>query len=471
MRTYKFNIIGIAVALISLCMTSCGDDYPTSKVYPYPTDLLSIKIVNGGVSGNETFEGTIDEDKKMVNFPRMDPSTDFSALKVEATLSGEATLEQYVYDFSMDEADVSKTLLLRVKNHSRYKDYFIRVRKNVPVYGANFETPTVYNFSGDNIYADANSLYTRCVDFDGEYVLVVARTAANPHLLKFSELKQGKITQIPLDITNMTGGTYTYNMGALANGHVYMASLSGSLTSPLKIYYWDTPTSQPEVIANIMPSTIAGVGVRNGDNISVNIDKNGNGFIFFGDNAGSKILRLKVTNHKTIDEPTVLASTNNARLVTNIYRIEDTSQYIWSAAKQPLSLTDENVSPKYTLKATTAADEGAAARVFTFNGGRYLIMCTAGYGSASQATPALYVYDITKGATVEEALNIFDNAANKNPVYNFILGGSGNAAPIVQTNYYIEKDANGNAAKLYLFAARSGSGFVICEVPIATEED
>ena len=63
-----------------------------------------------------------------------------------------------------------------------------------------------------------------------------------------------------LDLTGVTGGTFSYNMGALANGHVYIASLSGSQASPLKIYYWDTPTSKPEVIADIKVSDIPGAG-------------------------------------------------------------------------------------------------------------------------------------------------------------------------------------------------------------------
>lgn len=172
----------------------------------------------------------------------------------------------------MDEETASKTLVLRIVNQKRYKEYFIRVRKRIPVYGADFEKPTVYDFSGDNIYPDYGSLLTRCASYDGEHVLIVSRKTA-PHLLKVSELKKGEIKPIMLDLTGVTGGTYSYNMGALTNGHVYIASLSGSQASPLKIYYWDTPTSKPEVIADIKVSDIPGAGNRHGDNISVNIDK------------------------------------------------------------------------------------------------------------------------------------------------------------------------------------------------------
>ena len=212
--------IGFLAVLLGLGLVSCDEDYPKSHIAPYDTELLSIKITNAGADGNTVVEGTIDEDNKIINFPRLDMTTNFSALNLD-------------------------------------------VRKRIPVYGADFEKPTVYDFSGDNIYPDYGSLLTRCASYDGEHVLIVSRKTA-PHLLKVSELKKGEIKPIMLDLTGVTGGTYSYNMGALTNGHVYIASLSGSQASPLKIYYWDTPTSKPEVIADIKVSDIPGAGNRHG---------------------------------------------------------------------------------------------------------------------------------------------------------------------------------------------------------------
>ncbi|ETD17592.1 MULTISPECIES: DUF4623 domain-containing protein [Prevotellaceae] len=468
---YKFKYIAMVVAVLGCCAASCGDNYPESQDEPYATDLLSIKIVNAGAAGNETVEGKIDEENKMIDFPRLDIATNFSALKIEAKVSEGASLQQTEYNFSMDEEDTYKTLLLRVTNHNRYKDYFIKVRKRIPVYGADFKNVTVYNFSGDNLYPDYTALSTRCADFDGNYVLVVTRSATKPHLLKVSDLKEGKSLPISLDLTGVSGGTFPYNMGALANGHVYMASLSGSKASPLKIYYWETPESQPETIANINIATIDGAGARHGDNMSLNIDKNGNGYIFFGDNASAEILRLTVTAHKTVSDPIALPSVSGATACMGIYRIEETSQYVFSGVRTPVMLTDESASVKYTMGKDHTAAEGISPRIFTFNKSRYLIVCTAGLGSASKATPALYIYDISKGNTVEEALAKFDEAGNYNPIYSFILGGAGNGAPMAQTNYYVERDADGNDVKLYVFASRANSGFVICEFPIAKEED
>ena len=150
---YKLKYVTLAAVILSCCgMASCGDNYPEAQDAPYATDLLSIKIVNGGPSQNETFVGKIDEENKMVNFPRMDTTSNFSALKIEAQVSAGATVQKTVYDFSMDPEDTYKTLVLRVSNHTRYKDYFIKVRKLVELYGADFEKVKVSSFTGDTRY-------------------------------------------------------------------------------------------------------------------------------------------------------------------------------------------------------------------------------------------------------------------------------------------------------------------------------
>lgn len=462
--------IGFVAVLLGFGLVSCDEDYPKSHIAPYDTELLSIKIVNAGADGKAVVEGTIDEANKTINFPRLDVETNFSALSFEAELSEGAELQNSTMDFSMDEETADKTLILRIVNNKRYKEYLVKVRKRIPVYGADFEKPEVYNFSGDNIYSDyADAASTRCASYDGEYVLVVSRKTT-PHLLKVSDLKKGVIDPINLDKTGVTGGTFSYNMGALTNGHVYLSSLSGGQTSPFKIYYWETPTSQPEVIADINVANISGAGNRHGDNASYNIDEKGNGSIFFGDNAATEFLKVPVSNHKTIDVGgiRVLPSKSDATMVTNVYRIGSTDQYLWSGVRVPVTLVNESLGEVYT---SSIKGEAVAPRIINFNGERYLMVCTAGQGSASTATIALEIYDLTKGGTIEEALRKFDESDNHNPIYQFKLGGSGNGNALAQTDYYIEKDANGKDTKLCVFASRTGSGFVICEFPIKQEEE
>ena len=469
---YKLKNIGLAAAVMMVAMlASCGDNYPASMDSPYDTDLLAIKILNAGEKGDQVVEGTIDEEKKEVNFPKLDTLTNFSALRLEAKLSDGAQLEKTEIDCKMAPDDEQKKLIIRVLNHNRYKDYFMTVRKHIPSWGAEFKNATVYSFVGDNRYEDFKTLDTRGADFDGQHVLVVTRTDNKPHLLKVDDLKAGNINRIPLDLTDVSGGTFPYNMGALANGHIYMATLAGGKPSPLKIYYWETPTSKPEVIFHSTVQDIPESGKRYGDNMSLNIDKNGDGYIFFGENTAQNILRLTISNHKNVSEPTILPADPKMKVSMNIYRYENTSDYLYSGLAMPITLSSNAAQKKFSLSAANQPAEAVAARAFMFNNKRYLITCAAGFGSASKATPTLYVYDISKGSNLAEALERFEAASKHEPVYSFILGGAGNTAPSPCTNFYIERDANGKDAKLYLFASRAESGFVIVEAPIAQDKD
>ncbi|EEX53992.1 hypothetical protein HMPREF6745_0530 [Prevotella sp. oral taxon 472 str. F0295] len=469
---YKLKNIGLAAAVMMVAMlASCGDNYPASMDSPYDTDLLAIKILNAGEKGDQVVEGTIDEEKKEVNFPKLDTLTNFSALRLEAKLSDGAQLEKTEIDCKMAPDDEQKKLIIRVLNHNRYKDYFMTVRKHIPSWGAEFKNATVYSFAGDNRYEDFKTLDTRGADFDGQHVLVVTRTDNKPHLLKVDDLKAGNINRIPLDLTDVSGGTFPYNMGALANGHIYMATLAGGKPSPLKIYYWETPTSKPEVIFHSTVQDIPESGKRYGDNMSLNLDKNGDGYIFFGENTAQNILRLTISNHKNVSEPTILPADPKMKVSMNIYRYENTSDYLYSGLAMPITLSSNAAQKKFSLSAANQPAEAVAARAFMFNNKRYLITCAAGLGSASKATPTLYVYDISKGSNLAEALERFEAASQHEPVYSFILGGAGNTAPSPCTNFYIERDANGKDAKLYLFASRAESGFVIVEAPIAQDKD
>jgi len=469
---YKLKNIGLAAAVMMVAtLASCGDNYPANMDSPYDTDLLAIKILNAGEKGDQVVEGTIDEEKKEVNFPKLDTLTNFSALRLEAKLSDGAQLEKTEIDCKMAPDDEQKKLIIRVLNHNRYKDYFMTVRKHIPSWGAEFKNATVYSFAGDNRYEDFKTLDTRGADFDGQHVLVVTRTDNKPHLLKVADIKAGVINRIPLDLTGVSGGTFPYNMGALANGHIYMATLAIKTKSVLKVYYWETPSSTPEVIFSANLEDILESGKRYGDNMSLNIDKNGDGYIFFGENTAQNILRLTVSDHKNVSEPIILPADPKMKVSMNIYRYENTSDYLYSGLAMPITLSSNAAQKKFSLSAANQPAEAVAARAFMFNNKRYLITCAAGFGSASKATPTLYVYDISKGSNLAEALERFEAASQHEPVYSFILGGTGNSAPSPCTNFYIERDANGKDAKLYLFASRGESGFVIIEAPIAQDKD
>lgn len=462
--------IGVLLAGASM-LVSCEEKLPENKVYPYETQLISIKILNAGADGNTVMEGTINQDKKEITFPKLDKDSPFDQLRVEATASEGAEITETVYDYSMEEGIASKTQVIRIQNHQRYTDYFMTIKRRIPVFGADFETPVEYKFLDASKLPGGTGSVSRCADFDGEHVLIVKRTP--PYVLKYEDLKAGKIEPQELDMTGVEGGTFAVNCGFLANGHIYIASLSGAPASPLKIYYYETPSSKPEVIGNF--TNIPGADARHGDMLSANIDKNGDGYIFFGSSGSKDFIRIKVSGHKTTSEPTVLASNANATANTYVYRIEDTDKYLWSGLRLPVTLSDENVTPggaSLPLDDNILPKESVAARMFTFNQERYLMACVAKFGSASKVTPVLNVYNLTKGANAEEAMENFKAAESHNPDYSAIIGGdSGNTAPGISTNYHIVKDSNGNDEKLIIFGYRMNTGFVITEFGIKKEED
>lgn len=489
------NIAMLSALAAGFTLAGCSDDYPSATDNPYANDLLAIKILNAGAEGNTEVEGTIDEDAKTIKFPKLDKSSDFANLQISATMSEGAHLdpETNTMDFSMDEATTQVTKTLRVKNHNRYKDYFMTVRKRVPVFGANFENGTVVcDLTGTNMYKYIASAQTRCTAFDGKYVLVCYRnpsaddpTAPGAHLLKVADLEQGKVEPISLSLEGVSGGTFAYNCGGLAGGHVYLASLSGALASPLKVYYYDTPESQPECIANIDVSQIPDAANRHGDAMSLALDANGNGYMFFPSNDYSDVLRLPISNFKTVGAPAriELQAANKAGMCMHINRIENSDEYLLSGARvnllgstgalsgMNLSLCDEGLNSKTRLNTNTVAAESDDARLFSFNGARYLLTAPVCFGSTSTASPGMFVYDLTKGSNTQEAFQLFNDAESHNPAYRFLVGGSGISQPGINTNYYIEKDAEGNDSVLWLYVGRTESGFAIMKFPAAKEDD
>lgn len=217
--TYKTSKIGLLATFAGmLILASCKDDFPEAMdTSSNMTVLNSIKIMNAGANGTTVLEGTVDEEAKTVSFPRIDPATNFSGLKFEARVSEGAKLSQDTYPVVFEEGASEQTITVKVLNSPRYRDYFVKLRLKVPVFGADFEKGTTYDFTsnplGSPIYDAFTGALTRGSGFDGKQVLVGHRTA--PHLLNVSDLKAGVINKIPL---NMTGVPGVYS-GDFVNGN------------------------------------------------------------------------------------------------------------------------------------------------------------------------------------------------------------------------------------------------------------
>lgn len=473
--TYNISKIGfLATVLGLLALVSCKEDFPealdsTAKA----TELKSIRIVNAGENGNIVLQGVVDENKKTISFPRIEPETDFSNLKFEAELSDGARLEKETFNVVFEEGQAQRVITIKAVNDPRYREYLAVLRLKIPVFGADFEKGLTFDFTsnplGNPIHDAFTGALTRGSGFDGEHVLVVRREA--PHLLTVSDLKAGTVNKIPLNISGVTGGTFIMNMGAQIKGHTYIANLSSNApTNPVKIYHWTNPSVAPQLIANINVATVAGGGARHGDNFSVSLDDQGNGFMFFGDNAGGRILRLAVANYTTVSDPVSFAvPVTGGGSWTSYNRIGNTGEYIFTGHDAPVALVNDGGTLSFSMSRTAIPIRASDARVIHFNEERYLIATTAARTGA-EATNFL-VYDITKGATVKDALTNLNQQADLRPVFEYSLMGPVNTSPSSQTGFYVKKDAEGNDETLILYSAASDAGFVFFEFPKKVAED
>ena len=455
---YKW-VIPVSILLMGFLL-ACSESYPDNIESTNYTVLESIKIVNAGANGNTELEGRIDENTKTIWFPRIDPATNVSAIRFEATMSAGAKLDKEEYAFDFEEGKDSKSITIKVVNEPRFREYRVDLRLNVPVFGADFSNFTAYDHSGntESIYPTFSGSLTRGSGFDGEHVLIVTRHEMGSHLLSVDDLKNGVVKPIKLNMTGVAGGIFAVNRGQIVNGHTYVINLSG-LTG-LKIYHWENPEDAPQVILAANPADIEGAGDRHGDNYSMNLDKDGNGFIFLGANDKKSILRFTVKNYTEITEPKVLATHAGVSNVLTYNRVEDTDDYLLSGYDtENIYVVDSESSLSYTFKSHDTQSVGA--RIVSFNGERYLLYAIS---PRYRGNSVLYVYDITKGENTVEALEFF-NEGDKTPLLQYSLGGSFNTAPGTDTGYKVIKDADGNDSVLRLYAASNDAGFAVIDIP------
>ncbi|ERJ57891.1 DUF4623 domain-containing protein [Sphingobacterium paucimobilis] len=475
MKNILYNSIrGVSIlAVVSAFFSSCSEDFPSSVESKQFADIESIRIVNAGAGGNQILEGNVDELTKIITFPRLDTLTDFSKLKFEATTSNGSKLEQDEFSVPYQSGDTEKSVYLKVVNSPRFKEYRAQIRFKVAVLGADFTLPKIYDYSsnplGNPPYASFTGQSTRGTGFDGEHILIVNRGAGGTHLLKVEDLKHDVITRIPLNMTSVGEGTLTYNMGAQINGHTYVANLSGGKTSPLKLYHWSTPSQVPDLVAKIDVNSLAGAGDRHGDNLSVNVDKDGNGYAFFLC-ATAPIIRLKITNFSVGSEPTVITPQINYEQWGHFNRVGETDSYILSGHSKPMALVTNTASTLFTAKATTFPIGSSDFRVIQFNGERYLLAITVNRGAPNGTSVVMNIYNITKGGNMVDALTAFEQGEMK-AVFTYMISGVTNTAPGTQANFYVQKGADGKDEKLLVYGAGTDAGFAIVEFPINTDKE
>lgn len=429
--------------------------------------INSIKVVNGGRSRAEIYDGIVDQTSKTITFS-VAAETDLSKIKFEAELPEFAKLEYNTYNFSKN-----LTQKIRAVNAHAVGIYTVTLTlKDSVQIGIDFSNPTIYDYSlnpiGNSIFPDFAALNTRSADFDGSYILMVSRDGGNnPKLLSLENVVAGNTTPIMLSTTGISGGTFAVSSGRLAQKHIYISNLSilSTATERFKIYHWADPTAEPELICSISGAELglnasSGASVpRFGDNLSVNLDASGNGYIFALNNTGSMILRLAVSGFTTITETSLLPLLIVTPYYGSVSQVGSSDEYILSNtySNSKIGIIDKNGVDDYRLLGTSVPIGAGDARVVTFNGARYLI-ATTGRWTATVTPQTFLVYDITNGSTLREAFVLLDTE-NPAPVYSFSLNGTGSAAASASTGWAAVGD------DVYFFAAAPQAGFTLIKFP------
>lgn len=339
---------------------------------------------------------------------------------------------------------------------------------NTPVFGADFASGSLYDFSanaaGAPIHADFAAENTRSADFDGNKMLVVSRQGGNnPKILYFDDLKNGDVAnEKKLNVTGLSGGTYVISAGRLSHGHIYICNLTTGLADTeggaLKIYHWQDENAAPETIFRFNGTLNGDVVSRGrfGDNLSVCLDENGNGYIFLLDQNGTQMLRLDVSGFATVSNPYVVNAPASVSYYASVNRVDGSeNEYVLTSARAPIVLMDKDGNVSYKMDIASVPVRGTDARIINFNHERYLVM-TSGRAAASDPAQTLYVYDISSGANTVQALTAFEEG-DKLPVFSYSLDGTVASAYAANTGWGIVND------KLRLLGAATKAGFVVAE--------
>ena len=373
--------------------------------------------------------------------------------------------------------------------------------------GADLSNVVIHDFSvtTENTYVDfttltEGALNTRGSDFDGEHVLIVSRSDnATPthHLLKVSDLLNGTISPIELSkegIGNAETDMFVVSAGRLSHGHIYVCNLATALGDghTLKVYHYADATATPDVwewdgtgLVDLNGEETF-VVPRLGDNMSINLDENGNGYAFFcGQEASAeRIYRIDVANFNEFSNPTEIILEETFPYYGYVNQVDEdryllTSHYMaatWLIDKDGNKLTDVFFeSTGMGLRPQTGVDP----HVVKYNGGYYFIFASP-YNNTKRlgVGPALYMIDITEGTQVDiqtalQTLSdflFFENLDSEwEPNYHYSLDVLDIEAEARKTVTACAAQCNAAVVngKLLVYAAAAGAGFVIVEFPAA----
>lgn len=443
-----------------LVFASCSKDEEVIIRQVKP-EIKILKLVS------DQSEGTIDKTAKTISFS-VAFSFDLTSVKFSGNYSQKGVLTKEEYDFS---ENLTQTIRVQIPETDLYNDYNVTIKVlPEPKFGADFTKAVEYDFTKKTaIFPDFTGSMTRSADFNGKSVLIVSRNGGiKPKVLSLANIKENKPENaLVLNIEGIKDGTYPISAGRFVDDHIYICNLSLRKAAPLfekfKIYHWANETSAPELIFETDRGEL-GLGestddteCRFGDNLSVDIDKDGNGYIFAVNNKGTIMLKIPVSGYTKTSSPELKAIFPKQDIYTSVNRIPETQNYVLSATRFDGAIIDINGLQQCQISNPNLPAQAGDIRIFEYNNARYLISSTGRW--SGQAVQQLLVFDISQGNNAIEAVELMAETKNA-PVYSYtLLDGAATSAAAAFTNWKIIDN------ELYLFTAATDAGFAIIKFP------
>lgn len=197
-----------------------------------------------------------------------------------------------------------------------------------------------------------------------------------------------------LNMTGVTGGTYTISDGGFTQDGAFIACnlFTNPATHTLKVYIWDTVTTAPRVIYNAVPGT----SPRNGDGLAVmgKLSDNTAKVIIVGNNATCKPVVLTTADNGRNWTPTILVNSVQGQTIQF-----DSTGAFWCtryAAGSPF----QKYNPDGTSAGTTPPNRIPHTYAF---GGLYLDEAKGLMYGAGIRGDLVRVFDVATGALVASA--------------------------------------------------------------------
>ncbi|MDH6308893.1 hypothetical protein M2451_001649 [Dysgonomonas sp. PFB1-18] len=338
----------------------------------------------------------------------------------------------------------------------------------IPPVGADFDNKIIHDFtSGANKFPNYGGATTRgqgSIDADRVVIPLVDRIEYVPLASLLAGNLSGKA------VSKTYSGTYEITNAFAFNGYYYSTPLL-AWGSGYHVRCWTDLSADPVVTGRF------DITSRYGDGSTMQLDENGNGYVFSYKNDFTYLLRGEVTNYTTIGNHTLVPISNISPIdgqLGHMYlnAVRDHSVYggvgnlneytVVQAGK--LSMRNRDMNELFFMPLGGAIPAASLyACVFYYNNARYLGIVS---GSRSANPPigiSVDIYDITNGDSTQQALEIF-KANPSGPIFSHNMGVYSHDG-VATYGATLATTTNRTGDKLYIMAIAGNSGIIIIELP------